>query len=255
MLWTPDIRFDLPRTGQATQYAVGDDGDVQAGWLGTTRFVDAGNGTIYDRASDLIWVKDPRLIIPGSSGQIQAARGNWANSTAYAVADLAKDTAASTYWVCLVAHTSAAGPTTFAEDRAAHPMYWVQTTWVTSAAAPLSAVTAATFAWVNAVAQCSNGAGGGLTYCGFGPWTATNPGGWRLPNRIELLGLADHENQTIYAAFSGIKTDVSYWSATTKKNDTTYAYYQTFATRLANYDAAKTSTYYVLPVRGGRING
>ena len=48
----------LPRTGQTTVYRTGDDGDLQAGWPGTTRMVDLGNGTVYDRATGLTWVKD-----------------------------------------------------------------------------------------------------------------------------------------------------------------------------------------------------
>jgi len=52
----------------------------------------------------------------------------WANSTAYTVGTIAVDAVATpvTYWECEVAHTSAASPTTFAADRAAHATYWTQ---------------------------------------------------------------------------------------------------------------------------------
>lgn len=55
-------RIFLPRTGQTTSYATGDDGDVQAGNPRATRFVDNGNGTISDRATGLQWVQDPSQI-------------------------------------------------------------------------------------------------------------------------------------------------------------------------------------------------
>jgi hypothetical protein len=49
---------------------------------------------------------------------------NWANSAVYPVGGRARDTVGSTDWKCLVAHTSPAGPTTFAADRAANPTRW-----------------------------------------------------------------------------------------------------------------------------------
>src|SRR5262245_9001102 len=59
----------------------------------------------------------------------------WVNNTAYAIGALAKDTTDSTYWRCLVAHTSAAAGT-FSADRTAHPTYWISTAsdgaaWIT----------------------------------------------------------------------------------------------------------------------------
>jgi hypothetical protein len=49
----------------------------------------------------------------------------WANNTAYAVGVTVLDGVSATTWMCNVAHTSAATGT-FANDRAAHPTYWVQ---------------------------------------------------------------------------------------------------------------------------------
>jgi len=86
----------LPRTGQVTSYAAGDDGYFQAGNPRTTRFIDNLNGTISDRATGLQWVKQPELIIPGATGvqtanQIQTAHGNWATGHPYALAELVAD--------------------------------------------------------------------------------------------------------------------------------------------------------------------
>ena len=52
----------LPVTGQVTSYRTGDDGDLEVGWPGATRFVDNGDGTVYDRATGLTWVKEPGAI-------------------------------------------------------------------------------------------------------------------------------------------------------------------------------------------------
>src|SRR5262245_34843463 len=48
----------------------------------------------------------------------------WANSHAYAINDQAMDSADSTIWKALIAHTSPATPTTFAQDRTANPTRW-----------------------------------------------------------------------------------------------------------------------------------
>lgn len=50
--------------------------------------------------------------------------GSWTNSTAYVVGQIALDTLNSSMWRVEVSHTSAAAPTTFAQDRTAHPTYW-----------------------------------------------------------------------------------------------------------------------------------
>ena len=50
----------------------------------------------------------------------------WRNSTHYTVGTQIVDEVDATIWMCSVTHTSAAAPTTFAQDRAAHPTYWVR---------------------------------------------------------------------------------------------------------------------------------
>ncbi len=60
---TSDGPAKLWRTGQAVTYALGDDGDIQAGvpWP-TPRFVDNGNGTVTDNLTGLVWLKDANCI-------------------------------------------------------------------------------------------------------------------------------------------------------------------------------------------------
>jgi len=49
----------VPQTGQTTFYAMGDDGDIEAGepWP-APRFTDLGNGTVVDHLTALIWLKN-----------------------------------------------------------------------------------------------------------------------------------------------------------------------------------------------------
>jgi len=68
-MWQQHPRNLLLRTGQATEQASGDDGTYQAGWPGTTRMVDLGNGTVYDRATGLTWVKDHTALDAPLNGE------------------------------------------------------------------------------------------------------------------------------------------------------------------------------------------
>jgi len=56
----------LPKTGQYSSYAFGDDGYYQKGYPigGGQRFIDNGDGTVIDLVTGLMWVKDPGQI-PG----------------------------------------------------------------------------------------------------------------------------------------------------------------------------------------------
>ncbi|MBF0371559.1 MAG: DUF1566 domain-containing protein [Magnetococcales bacterium] len=55
----PDALAPVPRTGQTTSYAVGDDGDLQTGlaWP-EPRFADNGDGSITDNMTGLIWMEN-----------------------------------------------------------------------------------------------------------------------------------------------------------------------------------------------------
>ena len=49
----------LPETGQTTSYAAGDDGDLKRGIVWPVpRFIDNGDGTVTDKLTELIWLKD-----------------------------------------------------------------------------------------------------------------------------------------------------------------------------------------------------
>lgn len=53
--------------------------------------------------------------------------GVWQNATTYVVGQSVVEPIDSTIWTCQVSNTSAAAPTTFAQDRTAHPTYWTST--------------------------------------------------------------------------------------------------------------------------------
>jgi hypothetical protein len=49
----------VPKTGQTTSYATGDDGDLQMGMSWSDpRFIDNGDGSVTDKLTGLIWLKN-----------------------------------------------------------------------------------------------------------------------------------------------------------------------------------------------------
>ena len=68
---TPSLagEVSLPRTGQTTSYAPGDDGAIQAGLVWPSpRFKDNGDGTLTDNLTGLMWMKDADSLT--SSGYV-----------------------------------------------------------------------------------------------------------------------------------------------------------------------------------------
>ena len=229
----------LPKTGQTTSYVDYDDGYYQKGSPISPRLVDNGDGTISDRVTNLMWVKQPELIIPGVSiradNQIQVAKSTWTTETEYAVADLIYDDVGALYYVCAVAHTS--GAVDFATDLAAHPTYWRQTVW-TGAADSLT--TPSVMTWANSITNCE-----ALVYAGHSDW--------RLPNIKELQSIVDYE---IYSPaingtyFPNTQSDF-YWSGTTYAVYTDVAWVVHFLNGDV-YSDYKGSGYYVRPVRSSQ---
>ncbi len=54
---------NLPKSGQTTSYATGDDGDIQAGitWP-IPRYTDQGNEAVIDNLTGLLWAKDANIM-------------------------------------------------------------------------------------------------------------------------------------------------------------------------------------------------
>ena len=231
-------RYGLPKTGQLTPYVDYDDGYYQKGYplagFGS-RFANLGDGTILDRATGLQFVKQPELIIPGVSvradNQIQVAKGNYATSTVYAVADLVKDVATGNYYVCVIAHTS--NGANVAADLVNNPASWRQTVWTNSAA---NLTTPKTMAWATAITNCE-----GLEYAGKGDW--------RLPNVKELMSIADYErvSPSIDPLFANCQSSY-YWSSSTYAVNTGNAWIVSFVVG-GVYNDDKSLGYCVRPVR------
>lgn len=73
----------VPRTGQITSYAVGDDGDLQKGsaWP-SPRFTDHGD-TVTDNLTGLMWVKAPHSLDGNSGGQVWEEAVHFCNGLEY----------------------------------------------------------------------------------------------------------------------------------------------------------------------------
>jgi hypothetical protein len=73
--------IQLPRTGQTTSYATGDDGALQKGvsWNPATRFTINSNGTVTDNLTGLIWLMNANCI-DTLGGISKAGQLSWANA-------------------------------------------------------------------------------------------------------------------------------------------------------------------------------
>ena len=234
----------LTKTGLTTEYRSGDDGTYETGpSTPSSRFVDTGEGTVIDRHGGLLWAKAPQLIIPGPVGitpsnQIQSAEGVWSNLTDYIAADLVQGDGApdALFYVCILAN----GPGGVGAQEPPNATYWRETIWTASAA---NLTTAADMDWDDSIDNCL-----ALEYAGYGDW--------RLPNITEMLSLYNYEDSLSPSVFSpfDVESDI-YWSSTTRKAGPTTALRMRFINSQSVVSDAKTDLNYVIPVRGGRING
>ena len=129
------------KTGVTSSLASYDDGYFQLGSPVSPRFVDNGDGTITDRATNLMWIADPIRIGGGVQGV-----GGWNPGTHYNVGDVAQDYNAyydENSYVCLIAHTPSIPDFTFGTYYAsgaivngAWGQYWQSTSAHTSPTPP-----------------------------------------------------------------------------------------------------------------------
>jgi hypothetical protein len=170
----------VPKTGQTTSYAAGDDGALRKGVASPTqRFNDNNNGTVTDNLTGLIWMKHSSNV----DGALGFGRLTW--------------------------------------DQA-----------------------------LSAAATLANGA--------HGLSDGSKAGDWRLPNVRELISLIDYGERFSYALpaghpFTGVQGN-QIWTSTTcaKYAPPTPAWAVSFGDGEVAYGNAKTNTYYVWCVRGGK---
>jgi hypothetical protein len=229
----------LPKTGQVTSYATGDDGEALTGNKLSPRVIVNGN-LVYDLVTLLCWVREVPKIIPNGNGiDIPTAKGVWNSLTSYVINDLVVGDGSpdAKYYICTADHINHEPP---------NSSYWIETIWTASA---VNLTTNVTLNWATCIANCL------MTYAGHSPWSVTNPYGWRLPNINELLSIIDWStntppvNSTIFPNVSG-----SYWCSTTVPiSPYTSAIRVAMTTTVAFGSIAKTSSYNLRPVRSFTI--
>jgi len=238
-VWTP---WGLPRTGQITDFETGDDGDVRAGapvpgglgGLGSCRCVDMGDGTVFDYSTGLMWVFNPSLIVPSSSGFVLSAKGGWDVGTSYSIGDLVSLAGGDLgpFYICILGHTGQEPP---------NATYWVETEWVDTATEIPSIKKEA---WVDGFARIA-----ALDYCGYTDW--------RMPNILELTSIFNYgtdEGPWMHWHPDDTSNRII-WSSTTRANVMSRAYQFRFEDGGFGSTEAKTSanTGQHWPVRGGFI--
>lgn len=246
-------RVGLPRTGQTTSYATGDDGTYQAGRvIAATRVagvINNGNGTLTDIATGLTWVQNPAKMLIGTTALpaavLAAVPSNlmpnytaWANNVAYAVGDCVR-IADGTGWVC----KAVAAPDSWENQLAADCWHAISQAWMlTDAVADFGKQSVAS--WALKIAACE-----ALVYAGYSDW--------RMPNPIEALTLFNFGagSPFFYSVFPGMNAVThQFWTSHTRQ-DGTIAAMVLCGNASVSYPLmyqAKTSGYAVMPVRGGR---
>jgi len=218
------IAIALPKTGAVYPgFRAGDDGYVQAG------------GTWLE------WIRDPIQIVPGGTGyETVTKQNNWTTGISYQYnstgrADLVAQ--GGLFYICKSSHTAG----TFATDLAAGK--WAVTPWTASAANVTTNGTVTT--WDAAIDNCL------MTYSGIGPWSATNPTGWRLPNMFEATSIMtlNTNGPSINSTVFPNNAAYTHWCSTTRSASTTQAWFLSWDNGWASYQAKATAGLMCRPVR------
>lgn len=152
------------------------DGNASVVKSGKERDMVVVGNLVYDYGTQLCWVRNPALIVPGGTGsESLTAKGVWSNSLNYVVNDLvAVD---FDFYICIAGHTNQEPP---------NAAYWVKTPWAGSPSDPilLNFNTPVADIFTNCL----------MTYAGVGPWSETNKQGWRMPSPIEVMSILGVED-------------------------------------------------------------
>ena len=215
--------LELPKSGALTSYELYDDGAYQDGNAISPRFVDMGKNEILDRATSLVWIKRPELIIPTglNSDDVGVEQGDYQQAVRYNAGDIVTDPSNSNAYICLTTYTTVEVdfPTELAGANAGN---WQQTEWATSNNS--GGVSPTYVPWDrdygstpnNALDMCQRMTKGGLA-----------AGTWRLPNVKQLVSIVDYEHVSpaINTTFFPNCVADAYWTSTIYADDTYYAWY------------------------------
>lgn len=122
---------------QITSYESGDDGSLKRGFSPNPRFVNLGNNTVLDRATNLQWIREPQKIIQGGDGTtVPVAHNGWTNGHAYVNGDvitLTLATDASSIYSAFVDDTSyTTGQTIYHDDTGVNKRFVAKSNFVAS---------------------------------------------------------------------------------------------------------------------------
>lgn len=234
----------LPKTTQVTSTIDRDDGYYQEGWpkagaLAVPRFIDNGDNTITDRATNLQWIKRPELIIPDglNAANTGVEKGDYDVGTTYDAGDIVTDSGSGNAYISLVGSNVG--------NSLSNPTYWIQSIWATTNGS--GGVNPVYFVWdythgdPNAL-DLGVHASPGLTKSGKSDW--------KCPNLKELISIVDYGQSgspTIDPIFANCQGDY-YWSSTVYAPYTSGAWFVYFYNGNV-YSYTRYYDFYVRPVR------
>jgi hypothetical protein len=183
----------LPKTGQTTSYAAGDDGDYQKGDP-LTRFVDTGKNMIFDQALRVYWIQKPELIINNYSYvNTPSLKGSWVTAHSYAKFDVVQDPTTNKKYVCNTDHISGGA------NLSSEIGYWDYDPFIATAT---GTPTISSMNYTDILSGIES-----LNYNGFSDW--------RMANKTELYSLIDYSLTTapmVNATFFPTFQDDIYWT-------------------------------------------
>ena len=238
----------LPKTEQVTSQVNYDDGFYQKGNSSSPRFINNGDNTITDKATGLMWIKQPELIIPDglNVNNIGVARGLWVSATTYNAGDIVTDVADNSAWFCLITNSDVAAD--FLTERLANPSNWSATksVWAVDDGSGNLLPTRMIWDYTNGDPNALDlglHASPGLTKSGHSDW--------KLPNIKELMSLVNYEiySPAIDSVFTNCHSDY-YWSSTVYASIVSFAWSVSFEYGdVIGIGRDYYSFYFVRPVR------
>jgi hypothetical protein len=234
------LKPQLPKTDQVSTFGLpACDGVYQDGNPISPRFVDNGDNTVSDKATGLMWIKRPELIIPDglNANNIGVEKGDYGAEVEYDAGDIVTDSVDGSAWVCLVGYTSSVETDFSTERGGAGSGKWSATASVWAQSNYSGGVDPKYQTWNDAVINIP-------------AMTKSLHADWKLPNIKQLMSIVNYENVSPAidtGIFPNTKSDY-YWSSTVYAGDSGGAWGVVFV----NGDVSgyfRVSNFFVRPVR------